>query len=218
MRGVEQHAPLPRAEAQTPERPAQDAAPDAARAQKGIARREPAHAEAHEGGTPADRRGHERKAQGDHERLPGHQRFRPDAGIGRLDGLDRRAVLPGEGPQRIPGPDAAQPIAREPGPQRAEALRARDAVRRQALPLLKAAQRRLRRRTEDPVGLKRTEARPVQGELQQLHRRALASSAQHPHAIPSFGRASPCSICASLPGNDRSRAVCTNHRQFFGGK
>ena len=65
-------------------------------------------------------------------------------------------------------------------------LPARDAVGRKPLAPLKAAQSGLGLWAEFTVRLEFSGARPVQGELEQGHRRARAPHPQDAHAIPPF--------------------------------
>ena len=81
-----------------------------------------------------------------------------------------------------------QQTARVPRKQGAVRLTSRDAVRQNSPRTLKTPQRRLGQRAEDPIRLQRTEARAVQGKLQQLNRGTGAPNAQNPHVIASFSQ------------------------------
>ena len=188
--GVIQNLVLPAAETELPEGPSHDAAPDLAAAEKGIARREAPHRILQQRRAPADLRGHHREGQRDHEALADLQVLRLDAGICQSDVLHRGSIALGQLPEGVPPLDAVQAIPRVPGQQRPVGLPPGDAVAHQALLRLKAPQRAVRPGAENPVRRERPETRPVQGQLQQLHRRAHTPRPQNTHSIPSNSSAS----------------------------
>ena len=168
---------LTAAEAQTPQGLSHDAPAELSRLQERIARLEPAHDVSHKGRTPGNVRRHHREAERDRETRADLQILRLGAGIRQGDGLDRCAVFFRQGKERVTLHDAVQQKARVPGQQLPVGLPARDAVRDDPVGALKAAQGAFRQRAENAVGLQRAEARPVQAELQQLHR---GTDAPHP--------------------------------------
>ena len=186
VRGVVQHAVLPRAQRQRPQRPPHHAAPGRRGGEKGIARGKPAHAKGDERRADSDVRRHNGKRQRDDDRRPDGQRVRLIGAVGQLHGLGARAVKAGNGVKALAAADAVADKARVPGHQRAVGARAGHAVGGERICRLKAQQRLARPQPEDPVARKRAEAGAAERQLQQLHGGAVVGKSQNSHQRSPF--------------------------------
>ena len=177
VRGVIQHSVLPRAEAQAPERTTHHALADIPGGDERIAHGEPANAVAHERRRPAYIYRHDRKRQRHSDILPRAQPLRDYAGVCRLYRVDAAAVHLRDGPERVAALHAVHYIAGVPRQERPVRVPSGDAVGRQAVHGLKAAQGVVRRARKYSVLTQLSEARAVQRELEQLDRGADAAHA-----------------------------------------
>ena len=185
---VIEHAVFPGAQTQEPEGPALYALAQLPGEEKGVSHREPPDTVAGEPGEKGDALGHHVKAQRHHQSFADLQGLLPEARVCQADGLHRGPVLPGQRPEGVAPLKLVHQITGVPGRQRPVGLPPGHAVGVQPRLPLEAPQRSLRFDAENAVRLQLPGSRPVQGQLQQRHRRTLAAHAQHSHPCPSLFR------------------------------
>ena len=184
VRGVIEHTVFPAAETEPPQGPAHDALADLPGGYKRVSDRQAPHAVADQSRAIAYVHRHDREGQRHNHRVPDGKALRNYAGICQLYSRNAAAMHTGYRPQGVALFDLVYRIARVPRQQGHVRFPSGYAVGRQAVRALEAPQRGVSRAAEYAVGIKLSEARPVQRELQQLYGGTQTSHTQYSHSFP----------------------------------